>query len=156
MALVVSVTVHLSKRARKSHAIPQTATTAQVPNFVGAAACGGCHERELKLWRGSHHQLAMQRASDSAVLGDFNNASITRSGITSFFFRDGNRFMVRTDGPDGVMHNYEIKYTFGVYPLQQYLIELPGGRLQALGSPGTVALAKTVASDGSICIPVGD
>lgn len=133
MALVVLVTVHLSQRDRKSHAIPQTATTAQVPNFVGAAACGGCHERELKLWRGSHHQLAMQRASDSAVLGDFNNASITRSGITSFFFRDGNRFMVRTDGPDGVMHNYEIKYTFGVYPLQQYLIELPGGRLQAFG-----------------------
>jgi len=41
--------------------------------------------------------------------------------------------MVRTDGPDGVLHDYEIKYTFGVYPLQQYLIEMSGGRLQALG-----------------------
>jgi predicted CXXCH cytochrome family protein len=41
--------------------------------------------------------------------------------------------MVRTDGPDGALHDYEIRYTFGVYPLQQYLIEMPGGRLQALG-----------------------
>ena len=41
--------------------------------------------------------------------------------------------MVRTDGPDGALHDYAIAYTFGVYPLQQYLIAMPGGRLQALG-----------------------
>ena len=41
--------------------------------------------------------------------------------------------MVRTEGPDGALHDYEIAYTFGVYPLQQYLIEFPGGRYQALG-----------------------
>ena len=29
------------------------------------------------------------------------------------------------------MRDFEVKYTFGVTPLQQYLIELPGGRLQA-------------------------
>jgi hypothetical protein len=40
--------------------------------------------------------------------------------------------MVRTDGPDGALHDYEIAYTFGVYPLQQYLIEFPDGRIQAL------------------------
>jgi hypothetical protein len=26
-----------------------------------------------------------------------------------------------------------VRYTFGVEPLQQYLLELPGGRLQAFG-----------------------
>ena len=31
--------------------------------------------------------------------------------------------MVRTDGTDGNLHDYEIKYTFGATPLQQYLIE---------------------------------
>ena len=41
--------------------------------------------------------------------------------------------MVRTDGPDGALHDYAIAYTFGVYPLQQYLIAFPGGRYQALG-----------------------
>ena len=41
-------------------------------------------------------------------------------------------FLVETDGPDGKLAEFEIKYTFGVYPLQQYLIEFPDGRLQAL------------------------
>jgi predicted CXXCH cytochrome family protein len=40
--------------------------------------------------------------------------------------------MIRTDGPDGKLADFEIKYTFGVAPLQQYLIEFPGGRYQAL------------------------
>ena len=30
------------------------------------------------------------------------------------------------------MHEYRIDYTFGVYPLQQYLVAFPGGRFQAL------------------------
>ena len=41
--------------------------------------------------------------------------------------------MVRTDGHDGALHEYPIAYTFGVYPLQQYLIAMPRGRLRALG-----------------------
>ena len=36
-------------------------------------------------------------------------------------------------GPDGALNVLQIAYTFGVYPLQQYLIAFPGGRLQALG-----------------------
>jgi predicted CXXCH cytochrome family protein len=101
--------------------------------FVGAAQCATCHAQENGRWRGSHHQLAMQPAVDSTVLGDFNHASFDNNGITSSFFRDGSKFMVRTDGPDSALHDYEIAYTFGVYPLQQYLVTMPGGRLQALG-----------------------
>src|SRR6266436_5468621 len=101
--------------------------------FVGAAQCASCHEPENARWRVSHHQLAMQPASDTAVLGNFNLATFTNNGITSTFSRRGSKFMVRSDGPDGSLHDYEIKYTFGVYPLQQYLIAMPGGRLQAFG-----------------------
>ncbi len=75
----------------------------------------------------------MQPATDSTVLGDFNNASFTNEGVTTTFYRKGSTFMVRTEGSEATLHDYEIKYTFGVYPLQQYLIALPGGRLQALG-----------------------
>ncbi len=75
----------------------------------------------------------MQSAANPTVLGDFNHASFNNNGITSTFFRSGSKFMVRTDGPDGALHDYEIKYTFGVYPLQQFLIAMPGGRLQAFG-----------------------
>jgi predicted CXXCH cytochrome family protein len=101
--------------------------------FVGSAACATCHRREDALWRGSHHQLAMQRPTSSTVLGDFNHATFSNRGVTSTFFRNGSKFMVRTEGPDGALHDYEITYTFGVYPLQQYLIEMGAGRLQALG-----------------------
>jgi tetratricopeptide (TPR) repeat protein len=101
--------------------------------FVGAAKCASCHQHENELWRGSHHQLAMQAAANSTVLGDFNHASFDNNGVKSSFFREGSKFMVRTDRPDGALHDYAIGYTFGVYPLQQYLIAMPGGRLQALG-----------------------
>ncbi len=75
----------------------------------------------------------MQTVTDATVLGDFRNVSLTNASITSTFFRRGGNFMVRTDGPDGSLREYEIKFTFGVSPLQQYLVEMPGGRLQALG-----------------------
>jgi tetratricopeptide (TPR) repeat protein len=101
--------------------------------FTGSAECATCHERQSTQWRGSHHRLAMQAATDSTVLGDFNNATFGNEGITSTFYRSYLKFVVRTDGPDGALRDYEIKYTFGVYPLQQYLIAMPGGRLQALG-----------------------
>ncbi len=74
----------------------------------------------------------MQVADERTVLGDFDDARFSYFGITSRFFRRDGRFMVRTDGPDGKLADFEVRHTFGVYPLQQYLIELPGGRVQAL------------------------
>ena len=86
----------------------------------------------VALWSGSHHDLAMQPANGRTVLGDFSNISVTHYGVTSTFFRNDDKYWVRTEGPDGKLQDYEIKYTFGITPLQQYLIEFPGGRLQAL------------------------
>ncbi|MFQ5754777.1 MAG: tetratricopeptide repeat protein [Acidiferrobacterales bacterium] len=102
-------------------------------NFVGRQVCAGCHQRESQLWSGSHHDLAMQRANDKTVLGDFDNVTFTYDGITSTFYKHNGKFFVRTDGPDGMLRDYEISYTFGAYPLQQYLVAFPGGRYQALG-----------------------
>ncbi|MGH7644884.1 MAG: tetratricopeptide repeat protein [Gemmatimonadales bacterium] len=100
--------------------------------FVGRAACAACHAAEDSAWRGSHHDLAMQEAREATVLGDFGGATYTYNGVTSVFAKRGDRFIIRTDGPDGQLRDYEVAYTFGVYPLQQYLIALPGGRYQAL------------------------
>src|ERR1700733_2595032 len=80
------------------------------PTFVGSNACGDCHHEELKGWLRSHHQLAMQPATDASVLGNFSDATIAKAGITSTFFRRGKKFMVRTDGPDGALHDYEIEF----------------------------------------------
>ena len=101
--------------------------------FVGSNACRACHTQEFKNWASSHHHAAMQPANAETVLGDFNGATFTEDGITSTFFKKDGRYFVRTDGPGGQLADFEIRYTFGFKPLQQYLVELPGGRLQALG-----------------------
>ena len=100
--------------------------------YVGQEPCAKCHTEQIKLWRNSHHDLAMQHTTDETVLADFNNTKFTYAGITSTFYKKNDKFMVRTDGPDGKLSDYEIKYVFGVTPLQQYLVELDNGRLQAL------------------------
>jgi tetratricopeptide (TPR) repeat protein len=101
-------------------------------SYVGRQACAGCHAEQDRLWQGSHHDLAMQEAGEGTVLGDFRGAEFKKDGTVSRFFRRDGHYFVRTDGPDGGLADFEIKYTFGFTPLQQYLVELPGGRLQAL------------------------
>ena len=101
--------------------------------YVGAQTCAQCHQTEYQHWQSSQHAQAMQPAAEQTVLGDFKDASFTYAGVTSTFFRRDGKFMARTDGPDGTVQDYEITYTFGVYPLQQYLIGFPDGRYQALG-----------------------
>lgn len=111
---------------------PATGLAQASAGYVGSAACATCHAAQHAQWKGSHHGLAMQPATPSTVLADFADTRYTRSGVTSTFFRRDDRFFVNTDGPDGVLKDFEIRYTFGVTPLQQYLIALPDGRLQAL------------------------
>src|SRR5208283_5324260 len=99
----------------------------------GSQACAGCHAAQMDQWKGSHHALAMQKPADATVLGDFAGARLEHFGVVSTFSRSGDKFLVRTDNRDGALQDYEIAYTFGVYPLQQYLIAFPEGRFQALG-----------------------
>ncbi len=94
-----------------------------VASFVGRSSCIACHQDQAESFQDSHHDLAMDVASEQTVLADFNDASIEHDGMTSRMFRDGDKFMVNTDGPDGEMHDFEVKYVFGVDPLQQYMVE---------------------------------
>jgi predicted CXXCH cytochrome family protein len=102
------------------------------PSFVGSETCAGCHRNEAALWRTSQHKHAMDHATEKTVLGDFSEAKFEYHGVTSRFFRRDGKFLVETDGPDGELATFEAKYTFGIDPLQQYLIQFPDGRLQAL------------------------
>jgi len=102
------------------------------PTFVGTASCRDCHNQEYDKWEGSHHDLAMDVANETTVLGDFNNAEFTLHGITSRFYKKDGKFFVHTNGPGGEMGDFEVTHTFGWFPLQQYLVPFPGGRLQTL------------------------
>ncbi|HMK68490.1 MAG TPA: cytochrome c3 family protein, partial [Stellaceae bacterium] len=103
-----------------------------VATFVGSETCTGCHHPEAAFWRSSHHGRAMAAATEKTVLGDFSDASVDFYGVHSRFFRKDGKFLVETDGPDGTLGTFEVVFTFGVEPLQQYLIAFPDGRLQAL------------------------
>ncbi|MCC7463732.1 MAG: hypothetical protein IT480_14865 [Gammaproteobacteria bacterium] len=74
----------------------------------------------------------MQRPSAASVLGNFDDITVrtASTGITRLM-RHGDRYTIHTAGPDGQIADYDVQYTFGVDPLQQYLLALPGGRLQA-------------------------
>ncbi len=84
-------------------------------------------------WTRSEHSKAMLEATPETVVGDFANARFDYAGITSSFREQAGKFYVTTDGPDGKLAEYEIKYTFGIDPLQQYIVEFPNGKHQLLG-----------------------
>ena len=100
--------------------------------YAGSAACISCHGAETKAWLASHHAHAMATATPATVSGNFNNQRIAFNGATAHFYRDGSRFMAETEGRDGNLAPFQITHTFGVAPLQQYLVTFPDGRLQVL------------------------
>jgi tetratricopeptide (TPR) repeat protein len=128
----------------------------EAATFTGTASCGECHRDELERWQGSDHDLAMDVASDATVLGDFDDVAFTDHGVTSRFYRRDGRFYVWTEGPDGAMAEFEIAYTFGHDPLQQYLIPFPGGRLQALNIAWDVPRQRWFRLYPDADIPPGD
>lgn len=100
--------------------------------FVGTETCIGCHESQGAAWHPSQHAHAMAHATDETVFGDFGGTTFDYYGTTSRFFKKDGKFYVETDGPNGKLDTFEVKYTFGLEPLQQYLIAFADGRVQAL------------------------
>ena len=111
---------------------PEPAAPAEAA-YLGSAACATCHAEAFEAWSGSHHDLAMRTPTAATVVGDFDDSSFTKDGVTTRFHRRDDGYFVDTDGPSGAMETYPVAYTFGVEPLQQYLLETAPGRLQALG-----------------------
>lgn len=99
--------------------------------FVGSATCKSCHAKEYQDWKLSDHFKAMEIPNDSSVLGNFNGQTLNADGVKSTFFKKDGKFLINTEGDDGLNHDFTVKYSFGYFPLQQYLIEFPGGRLQS-------------------------
>lgn len=121
-----TVVLHQCKPKETGNPTSQTSGN----EFVGDQACKSCHKQEYNEWLHSHHFMAMQPANDSTVEGNFANTTFTADGVTSRFFKKEGKFFINTQGEDGANHDYEVKYTFGFTPLQQYLVEFPGGKMQ--------------------------
>ena len=100
--------------------------------FVDEKKCASCHPDQAATFAKSTHAKAMAVADDSTVRANFDNAHFEHDGISTTFIKRDGRFFVRTEGPDGRQAEFQVKYTFAYEPLQQYLIDIGGGRLQAL------------------------
>lgn len=100
--------------------------------YVGSERCVGCHETQYQAWQGSHHDMAMRHANAESVLGNFNGASLEFNGQVNQFYQKASQYWVNIKGPDGQLHDYQIKYTFGFEPLQQYMVEFDDGRVQLI------------------------
>lgn len=100
--------------------------------YADAGSCMSCHQQQAEQWQRSDHSWAMRDATAGNVLGNFANQTFDEAGITARFFQKGERYFVRTEGHDGKPADFPVQYTFGHYPLQQYLVAFPNGQLQAL------------------------
>jgi Tfp pilus assembly protein PilF len=130
--IVLSIPLYVVREINREPTLPPHSVTDA--DFVGREQCKDCHDAAYQQWLGSHHDNAMTEASEETVVGNFDEAEFEHGGITSRFYRENGGFFVYTEGPGGEMGDFEIKYTFGVEPLQQYLVPFPGGRLQALST----------------------
>ncbi len=105
---------------------------ALAPAYVSSATCAECHAKAYSTWRNSDHSWALREPTPENVLGDFDDTVFEHRSVRSRFFTRNGKFFVETDGPGGKLAEFEIRYTVGVSPLQQYLVELENGQLQAL------------------------
>lgn len=103
------------------------------PGYVGATSCAECHAEQTNLWLDSHHQQAMALPDESTVLGNFDDAEFMHQGINTRFYQRDGQFLIETAGADGELAEFPVRYTFGVHPLQQYIVEMPDGKLQTMG-----------------------
>lgn len=111
---------------------PETLADADA-EYVGSATCATCHEAEYQAWGDSHHRHAMALPDPTSVAGEFATEVTHGAESKTAFFRSGDRFVVSTTGPQGATADYDVAYVFGTVPLQQVLLPLSGGRLQAFG-----------------------
>ena len=99
-------------------------TEAAATDYIGSAACAGCHQQAWQHWQQSHHQLAMAQADASTVLGDFADAQLRYGAHSSRFQTQGTNYVVTMPEGQAGLKEVTVRYTFGVEPLQQYLVDM--------------------------------
>ncbi|MBO9549257.1 HEAT repeat domain-containing protein [Pseudomonas sp.] len=100
--------------------------------YAPQQSCLGCHAEQSGQWQHSDHGWALRDANAENVLGYFNDTRFDEAGVKAHFYRKDGGYFVNIEGEDGKPADFRILYTFGHQPLQQYLVALSRGRLQAL------------------------
>ncbi|MEW8331603.1 MAG: multiheme c-type cytochrome, partial [Candidatus Thiodiazotropha sp.] len=103
-----------------------------LPRYLTSATCATCHQQQFDAWSNSHHGWAWREPVSENVLGDFNKTKYTHAGFTYQFLKEYDEYFIVADNPSGKAKKYKVHSVAGVTPLQQYLLDIGDGRLQAL------------------------
>lgn len=105
-----------------------------LPVNASEEQCQNCHQAQHKDWQASHHAKAMQVADRTTVLAPFNGEVASHPDTRSKHFQqDGKFYATIYEGKAAVDgKTYQVIYTFGFEPLQQYLVKTQQGKLQVL------------------------
>ncbi|KMT65386.1 hypothetical protein XM47_10025 [Catenovulum maritimum] len=112
-----------------SHSAQANLTASET--YVGSQECQQCHQAEFENWQQSDHFKAMAEPNADTVLGDFTDVTVEFHNIKTRFFIKNNDYYIDTIGKKGIRKTYKVDYTFGHYPLQQYLLKTEKGNIQA-------------------------
>lgn len=103
----------------------------QIETRFSNEKCTSCHEQSKHDWQQSDHAKSMSIADKVSVLADFNNVDVKHYGQKARFFIKDDQYQVSISYDDKY-DTYPIKYTFGHFPLQQYIVETEKGKFQIL------------------------
>ncbi len=105
--------------------------TAEVPAYLGSAACVDCHESATEQWQGSHHAEAWRQPDAGLFLNGFEGEEFTHDGMTATFWREGAVLRVDVVEKDGSEAQYTVHSVGGTDPLLHLILETEPGRLQS-------------------------
>ncbi|WP_299005241.1 tetratricopeptide repeat protein [uncultured Shewanella sp.] len=105
--------------------------TTRPEHNIEAKTCIQCHEKQVTQWQASHHAKSMQQANQNTVLGNFNHFMYKNADSWTLFNQDAKGFYIETGLNNQTGKRYPVPFVFGFYPLQQLLVDIGGGRLQA-------------------------
>jgi tetratricopeptide (TPR) repeat protein len=136
LLLIISCEKHPLPTATKASSAGNSDTPITTPNspghYVGSEQCQSCHVAEQQDWLQSDHHKAMMSMGSNLVLGNFSAAPLKHHQQQTRFSRENGKYKIQTDQNTPLAVNLDLTYTFGIFPLQQYLTTLPDGRLQSL------------------------
>ncbi len=99
-------------------------------NAFAEPQCINCHQSQVEDWQTSHHFHAMEKATPTSVLGNFNEQTLNYQGQQARFYQQDQQLFISMPNLDGKLTDYLVLYTFGYEPLQQYMFDMGKGHIQ--------------------------
>jgi len=112
-------------------ALPSKKAPFAKTNARSNQACISCHKKQAKDWQQSDHHKSMAVAQPHTVKGNFNDQLVEHYGQKARFYKKDQQYLA-TLSYDNKQQTFPIKFTFGHFPLQQYLVNIGQGKLQVL------------------------